>query len=336
MDPETIHRMVLRGFSTFPGLFGYLFEQKKEKRYALPMGDISWSFPVGLAAGLDKNAEACNFFSRLLFGGIEVGTVTPHPCPGNSRPRLFRLEEESLLNRMGFNNKGADIVLKNIEKSNLKDAILGVNLGKDKETPLERSLDDYRFLYKKFAHKADYLVVNLSSPNTPGLRDLQKKKALEMLLLGLRDLRHNQPTPLFLKISPDLSFETLPSVVELAEREKLAGLIATNTTIMPQKGKGGVSGRLLYEKADKTRTRLLNLIKGTSLEVIGVGGFSNFSHLWDFWKKGGKVIQIYTSFIYQGPEFLLHIKREIDRVLSLNETNTLSELLTHIDTARYK
>ena len=336
MDPEMIHHIMLKSFSTLPGLFGYLFEQKKEKRYVVPVGDLSWPFPVGLAAGLDKDATAVDFFSRLLFGGIEVGTVTPRPCAGNPRPRLFRLKEDSLLNRMGFNNKGADIVLDNIKKSNRQGTILGVNLGKNRETSLENALDDYKFLYKKFAHEADYLTANVSSPNTPGLRDLQKEKALEMLLLGLRDLRHQTPTPLFLKISPDLPLETLPSLVEIAEQEKLAGLIATNTTVMPKKGKGGVSGKLLYDKAEKTRNLLLNLIKGTSLELIGVGGFSNFSQIWEFWKKGGKVVQVYTAFIYQGPEFLLHIKKEIDRVLSLNNMNTLTELLSHIDKARYK
>ena len=331
-DPEFIHSLTLKSCSKYPGL-SRLFPGKGEldNRYQVQVGDTSWPFPVGLAAGLDKNAQAIDFFAKLFFGAIEVGTVTPKAQPGNAKPRLFRLKKEfSLVNRMGFNNLGADCILANIKESSLNGRILGVNLGMNKDTSLEDAAADYKVLYRKFSPVADYLVANISSPNTVGLRDLEKVDALKKLLLELRPEREEKPCPFFIKVSPDISLEDLPNLVDIALSEKLTGFIATNTTVMPEWGKGGISGKLLYERAKKVRNLLLRLTKEENMEVIGVGGFSSMEDIWEFWQEGGKVVQLYTALIYKGPGLLEEIKKEIDRLLSLNKVNSLQELLKNI------
>jgi dihydroorotate dehydrogenase len=247
------------------------------------------------------------------FGFVEVGTVTPLPQAGNPGPRLFRYPaEESIRNRMGFNNAGSDIVLKNIINSNRRSKILGVNLGKNKITPNEKAFEDYASLYRKFSPIADYLVVNVSSPNTPGLRDLLAENGLRQIFEGLKGEQKIIKKPLFVKVSPDMTNEQLSAVVLLVKEFNLSGIIATNTTIMSERGEGGMSGKILYQKAKKTREYLLKELKETpELELIGVGGFSSFSDLKEFWSAGGKLAQIYTSLIYQGPKILFDIENEL-------------------------
>jgi dihydroorotate dehydrogenase len=214
---------------------------------------------------------------------------------------------------MGFNNKGSEIVLENLLQSRRRNKVVGVNLGKNKVTSNEEAPKDYQMLYDTFADKADYLVVNVSSPNTPGLRDLLKDKGLRDIFEALQNSRQKINKPLFVKVSPDMSDEELLSVVGLANEYKLAGIIATNTTIMAERGEGGMSGAILYQKAKKVRETLLNELRAThsSAELIGVGGFSKFEDLMEFWSAGGKLTQIYSSFIFQGPAFLYEIENRL-------------------------
>jgi dihydroorotate dehydrogenase len=338
MDAEKAHNFAIKNMHRFPKLMSGPFCHKNHNdKYKIDIGPIKWDFPVGLAAGLDKNAEALNFFSRLLFGAVEIGTVTPLPQEGNAKPRMFRyISEESLRNCMGFNNGGSEEVYNNIMNTKDINTCLGINLGKNKTTSVEDTPLDYKKLYNKFYQLADYLVINVSSPNTPGLRDLQQTESLALILDAIAEDREANPTPLFIKISPDLSFDDIPGIVELASKYKITGLIATNTTIMKDRGAGGVSGKLLTNKAKEIRFKVLESIKAIdpTLEFIGVGGISGFDELWDFWKAGGKACQIYTAFIFQGPQILDDIKNEIDRVLELNNKNTVKELLENIEEAK--
>lgn len=336
LDPEVAHNQsmaLLKRFpeslATFVGAHERLLEKGEglKLNYTLKDGN-DWTFPVGLAAGLDKNAEAIDFFTSIPFGAVEVGTVTPLPQEGNPKPRMFRLvEEESLLNRMGFNNGGMEKVYKNLQKSDRHGKVVGVNLGKNKITAQEDAPEDYRKLYKKFAPVSSYLVVNVSSPNTPGLRDLQNIDSLRTIFDALVDLREEVNTPLYLKISPDLSLDDVPAIVELAYDYKLAGLIATNTTIRKDLGVGGISGRLLKEKGRKMRQKVLEVMgENSSIDFIGVGGISDFSDMVDFWRDGGKVAQVYTAFIYQGPELLLNWRERLITLMKERGVHDFSEL----------
>ena len=335
-DPEVIHEYSIRVLSDYP-LLSELFDQKvsasENDKYEVSLNGPSWSFPVGLAAGLDKNALALDFFSRLYFGAIEVGTVTPKPQDGNPKPRLFRYPEtESLRNKMGFNNGGAEKVLSHLLSSTKNNKVLGVNLGKNKITPIDKAWEDYNILYRNFSKISDYLVINVSSPNTPGLRGLQESDALEEILSSLGQLRREDPCPLYLKISPDIDKTHASAIINLAKKYSLTGIIATNTTIMKEKGEGGISGKLCLEKSRNVRKWILDEARECpDLDVIGVGGISSFKDLWDFWLAGGKAVQIYTAFIYQGPNILNQIKDGIDDVLTSNGIKSVNELLENLE-----
>lgn len=332
MDPEFIHEHSMNLLSKAPLASEFFQKELVGDIYKVDLSHLSWPFPVGLAAGLDKNALAFEFFSRLYFGAIEVGTVTPKEQVGNPKPRLFRfVEEESLRNKMGFNNDGADKVYDHIFGRPRNGKLLGVNLGKNKITPIEKAWEDYVALYSKFSSIADYLVMNISSPNTPGLRGLQESGSLKEILESLEEVRKKNHCPLYLKISPDIDFSHVKPIVELAKSFNLAGIIATNTTIIEQLGEGGISGKLCLEKSKKVREWLLQETRECqSLDIIGVGGISCFKDLKDFWMAGGKVIQIYTSFIFQGPSVLEDIKKGIDETLKINDLKNLNELLKNI------
>lgn len=327
IDPEVAHNRGMALLSNFPWLASFWRELYESDKYSLKLGELTLPFPIGLAAGLDKNGEAVDFFTQLPFGFIEVGTVTPLPQPGNERPRLFRLKDEfSLRNSMGFNNEGMDSLYENLLHAKKNGKPVGINIGKNKTTPIESAWSDYQKLYDKFAPVADYLVINISSPNTPGLRDLGSKESFKAILEALSDSRKRFSCPLFVKISPDQNFFDVSDLLKLLADYSVDGVIATNTTIMPELGGGGISGRLLKEKSKKMRSFVLKEIKGSPLSLIGVGGVESFTDLLDFWKEGGRVMQVYTSFIYQGPSMLLQIKREIDIHLKREGVSKLSEL----------
>jgi dihydroorotate dehydrogenase len=331
IDPEKIHEMSMGALSKFPNAIAGMFDPiQDDPRFHLKVGSLTWKFPIGLAAGLDKNAGAIDFFSQLGFGAIEVGTVTPRPQEGNPKPRLFRYpDEKSLRNRMGFNNLGSDAILENVRAAEKNGKLLGVNLGKNKDTPADKAWEDYQILYKKFAPHADYLVINVSSPNTPGLRDLQQKEGLKIILDALEDERKREPKPLFVKVSPDAAFEDLDEIIQLASNAKLEGLIATNTTIMSDWGEGGMSGRLLRDRAKEVRTHILQNLP-EDLQLIGVGGISNIEDLASFWAHGGRVAQIYTSFIYEGPEIIRNFYNDILDLFSRYGVDSLEELIEAI------
>ncbi len=288
-----------------------------------------WDFPVGVAAGLDKDAEAIDFFANVGFGAIEVGTVTPRAQQGNAKPRVFRLKRDlSLRNSMGFPNDGASAIKTNISKHH-KNIVVGINIGKNKLTPEESAIEDYLFLLNHFYKQADYIAINISSPNTPGLRDMQKGDMLNDLLSKLIEARNALgDKPLYLKISPDLSEPEIKNIVQVAIDNKLDGIIATNTTIMREKGDGGVSGKLLAKKSKEVRDQVLRLTKNIpDFEIIAVGGIWNFQDLLAFWKGGGKFVQVYTAFIYQGPNLLKDIQEEIDNLLQEKNLTSLEEFI---------
>ncbi len=308
LDPERVHELTIHGMKL---LGPKLKDSTNQYDFKVEAFGLSFKSPFGLAAGLDKNAEAIDYLTTLPFGFIEVGTVTKLAQSGNEKPRLFRLIEfQSLRNRMGFNNHGSKVVISNILKSNKRNKILGVNLGKNKATSNQDAHLDYSYLYKLFASNADYLVINVSSPNTPGLRNLLSEKGLREIFEAVSVERKLIDKPLFVKISPDMSFEQIDSVISLVSEFKLTGIIATNTTIIPKYGEGGISGKLLYERSKEIRNYLLEKMP-PSMELIGVGGFFDFEEIKDFWSRGGKLVQIYTAFIFEGPDLLLNLEEKL-------------------------
>ncbi len=281
--------------------------------------------PIGLAAGLDKNAELIPIWEKLGFGFVEVGTVTPKPQPGNSRPRMFRLQSDSaIINRLGFNNLGVDAMVNNIKKYPRK-AILGINLGKNKDTPLAQADEDYLHCFHKVASLADYITINLSSPNTPGLRALQQKRYLSQLLDKLKEAQvkyqtADKPLPICIKIAPDLNESELMDIVESLLEYKIEGLITTNTTIErpislkspEKKEQGGLSGAPLFNLSNKILQQCKNLA-GNNLTIIGVGGIASGLQAQQKFKCGADLVQVYSGLIYQGPKLVSDV------------TNTLSQ-----------
>ncbi len=327
-DPEQIHDFSIRQMRRFPQAADVLPKAKPDKRHQLSDGHMTWSFPIGLAAGFDKNAKACDFLSRLGFGAIEVGTITPKAQAGNPRPRIQRLaKDESLVNAMGFPNEGAEKIRSRIETLKLKSpALLGANLGKNKDTSAQQTPEDYALLYEAFAPVTNYLVINISSPNTPGLRALQSKEGFRSICEAVEEKRSALRRPLYLKIAPELDPKDLRDLVELCKEFELSGIIATNTSLKHEHGAGGISGRLMREEAKKARELALDMTRETrDLSVIGAGGISCFEDVLDFWKKGGKMAQIYTSFIYQGPGILNQFQLEMDKLLKRTQASSIQE-----------
>ena len=260
--------------------------------------------PVGVAAGFDKNARIPRILGALGFGHVEVGGVTANAQPGNPTPRLFRLpEDHALVNRMGFNNQGADAVGDRLASMRAPDVPLGVNIGKSKDTPLEEAASDYLYTYERVANHADFFVVNVSSPNTPGLRDLQDREPLAEILSTLADAGAD---PLLVKLSPDLHEAAIDEAVSLAEELDLSGIVATNTTIQRPDSlanpnaeeTGGLSGKPIEDRA----TEVIRFVaERTDLPVVGVGGIFTAEDAYEKIRAGADLVQLYTGFIYQGP-----------------------------------
>ena len=275
---------------------------------------IDFPNPVGLAAGLDKNGEAIDEFAAMGFGFIEIGTITPKPQPGNDKPRLFRLvKDKALINRMGFNNIGAEVAVQNLKRRKTK-TIVGANIGKNKATSNEDAIRDYEYCFKTLFDYADYFVVNVSSPNTPGLRALQDKDSLAAILNSLQDINNSHTTtkPILLKIAPDLTNEQIDDVISVVQQTKTQGIIATNTTIaraplsytqaeIDAYGMGGLSGAPLTTRS----TEVVKYIKTHSnIPVIGVGGIMTAQDALDKLNAGADLIQLYSGFIYAGPQLI--------------------------------
>ena len=281
---------------------------------------ITFPNPIGLAAGMDKNGVALLAWEALGFGFIEIGTITAHAQPGNPKPRLFRFpEQEALINRLGFNNEGATAVARRLDSMRSQGRWphipVGINIGKSRITPAEEAADDYLSSFRQLHGLGDYYVINVSSPNTPGLRDLQAKEALKSIVKKLRDWEGSSSVPLFIKVAPDLAEPDLIDIAHLAEEEKLAGLIATNTTLdhssIPKNNdqNGGLSGMPLQARS----LQALKIIrKETSLPVIACGGIHDFTSAQERLAAGATLLQLYTSFIYQGPAVLRRVTGTCD------------------------
>jgi len=270
--------------------------------------------PVGVAAGFDKNAEIPRALAALGFGHVEVGGVTAERQPGNPRPRLFRLrEDEALINRMGFNNEGADRVGKRLDREPLPEVPVGINIGKSKSTPLADAADDYQYTYERVAEAGDYFVVNVSSPNTPGLRELQDRAALEEILDALAAAGAD---PLLVKLSPDLPEPAVEDALGVVDDLGLDGVIATNTTTTrpnslqsPQQAeRGGLSGKPIASMATE---RVRFVAERTDVPVIGVGGVSDAKSAYEKIRAGASVVQLYTALVYEGPALAREINEGI-------------------------
>ena len=327
--------------TSLAGLAGEL--QRRDPRLEQTLFGCRFSNPVGLAAGFDKNGVAAALWHLFGFGFAELGTVTWQRQPGNPRPRLFRLAaERAALNRMGFNNDGAQGVLRNLERQQLpppgqRPAVLGINLGKSKLTSLEQAPDDYASSLELLAPLADYAVVNVSSPNTPGLRDLQEESQLRRLVERLRRLP--ACPPLLVKIAPDLEDDAIDAIARLAYEEGLAGVIAVNTSQdrlglgdrrLAATGQrldeesGGLSGRPLRQRALEVLRRL-RATAGPALPLIGVGGIDSAESAWERITAGASLIQVYTGWIYEGPELVPTILEGLGAQLQIHGLRAIGE-----------
>ena len=320
IDPEKVHDWVLGFFhKTGNSLFNRFYSQKVKSDPVEVMG-ITFPNCVGLAAGLDKDGEAIDAFHKMGFGHIEVGTVTPKPQPGNPKPRMFRVkEEEAIINRMGFNNKGVDNLVENL-KARRSNILVGVNIGKNKDTPLDEGKNDYLMCMEKVYPHAAYITVNISSPNTPGLRSLQYGELLNELLSELKVKQsvltedHGRYVPLALKIAPDLSEKEIDSIAVSLLENKFDAVIATNTTLDRQgirglqhaEENGGLSGCPLFHSSTAVIAKLHSKLQ-KRIPIIGVGGINNAHDAQMKFEAGADLVQIYTGFIYQGPVLIKQI-----------------------------
>ncbi|HBP9072678.1 TPA: quinone-dependent dihydroorotate dehydrogenase [Escherichia coli] len=324
LDPERAHEFTFQQLRRITGTpFEALVRQKVPAKPVNCMG-LTFKNPLGLAAGLDKDGECIDALGAMGFGSIEIGTVTPRPQPGNDKPRLFRLvDAEGLINRMGFNNLGVDNLIENVKKAHY-DGVLGINIGKNKDTPVEQGKDDYLICMDKIYPYAGYIAINISSPNTPGLRTLQYGEALDDLLIAIKnkqnDLQkiHQKYVPIAVKIAPDLSEEELIQVADSLVRHNIDGVIATNTTLdrsLVQGMKncdqtGGLSGRPLQLKSTEIIRRLSQELNGR-LPIIGVGGIDSVIAAREKIAAGATLVQIYSGFIFKGLPLIKEIVSNI-------------------------
>ncbi|NDJ20489.1 quinone-dependent dihydroorotate dehydrogenase [Nostoc sp. B(2019)] len=350
-DPEWLHQQTIRSFSWLSqtgdrppaSWINRRLQQSlclHDQRLEQNLFGLNFPNPVGLAAGFDKDGVAVNIWSSLGFGFAELGTVTFHPQPGNPRPRLFRLPlDKAALNRMGFNNRGAAAMAAYLrqEKQELTQSIpIGINLGKSKVTPLEAAAEDYLHSFRLLKELGDYFVVNVSSPNTPGLRSLQDASMLSAILDLLQQENHSQK-PIFVKIAPDLGWEAIADIISLAKTYELAGIIATNTTIRrdglktqvidqtgksPQEEAGGISGEPLRDRSTEVIRFIWQQTQG-KMPIIGVGGIFSSEDAWEKITAGASLIQVYTGWIYEGP---LMVRRILTGLLSKLEQNGLTTI----------
>jgi len=323
-DPEKIHHFtfsMIKGLMKIPfipGICRSMFTIEKPSLERELFG-LKFKNPVGLAAGFDKNAVLFDEFSNYGFGFVEVGTVTPKPQPGNPKKRIFRLkEDEALVNRMGFNNDGADAIVERLRKRKTN-IIIGGNIGKNKVTPNENAIDDYLICFEKLFDVVDYFVVNVSSPNTPNLRALQDKEPLTDLLRTLQteNNKKESPKPILLKIAPDLTDSQLMDIIDIVNTTKIAGVIATNTTISREglqsehrNETGGLSGKPVRERSTEV-IRFLAEKSGKSFPIIGVGGIHSAQDAKEKLAAGADLIQLYTGFIYEGPGLVKEINKSL-------------------------
>lgn len=331
LPPETAHHLSLTGISLAERL-GLLRTPAVAPEQPINLMGLSFPSPVGLAAGLDKNGDHIDGLAALGFGFIEIGTVTPRPQPGNPRPRLFRLPQATaIINRMGFNNLGVDHLVSQVERARYR-GILGINIGKNFDTPVERAAGDYLVCLDRVYAHASYVTVNISSPNTQGLRSLQSSDALAGLLEPLKNRQqqlasqHGRYVPLVVKIAPDLTREGVEGIASLLRRFEIDGVIATNTTIsregvqgLPHGDEtGGLSGAPVRASSTRVLRELVQALDG-ALPVIGVGGITDAVSAAEKINAGADLVQLYTGFIYRGPELIREADQAITAVRRLTD-----------------
>lgn len=328
LDAETAHEAGMKFLET--GLRSAAAQRMAERKYGytfpyeIERFGLKFRNPLGIAAGFDKNGRVVDQLAALGFGFVEVGTVTLRPQPGNDKPRLFRLSRDhALINRLGFNNEGARAVAGRLSELDSK-CVVGVNIGKNKDVPNEEAVENYLAAFDIVHPVADYIAVNISSPNTPDLRDLQRPKSLDELLRALQDRnRELGPTPLLVKIAPDLNAEEIEAAVAVCSQHQIAGMIATNTTIsraglqtpnVEGFGAGGLSGRPLSRRSTEVISQIYRFSKGT-MPIIGVGGIFSARDAFDKITAGACLLQAYTGFVYGGPSFARRVNTGLFRLL---------------------
>ena len=330
-NPEAAHSMAIKALK-----FGYVPPIKLKKTPLLETSIFSKKIysPVGIAAGFDKNAEVYNSLFNLGFGFVEVGTVTPKPQYGNPKPRVFRLEEdEALINRLGFNNNGSEEISLRI-KNNKPKGLLGINIGPNKDS-LER-INDYLECFKKFEKLADYLTVNISSPNTESLRDFHEKKELKQLINAINNEKkiHNSKIPIAVKISPDLDQKQIENVSEILLENNIEVAIISNSTDRNRENlininkmeRGGLSGKPIEKISNNIINRFYNLI-GKKIKIIGVGGTDSAKGVYEKIVNGATLVQIYTGMVYKGPQIATQINKELIKILEKDGVKNIGELI---------
>ena len=333
LDPETAHDLAIKSLK-FDFIPSKIFEVEDEKMLNIKLLGKNFPNPIGLAAGFDKNAEAYNPLLKLGFGFVEVGTVTPLKQFGNPKPRIFRLENDhALINRLGFNNDGIDIIKDRI-KSEKKKGILGINIGPNKDTKDQRN--DFCLGLKNFFDVADYITVNISSPNTEGLRDFHDQEKLNDLLLTLNKIKKNSKTdiPLLLKISPDIKDNYISEISDVAMKNDISAIILTNTTngnrdnlvSDAKKEEGGLSGEPIQQISTSMIKKFYKLLNG-KIPIIGVGGVSTGKSAYEKIIAGASLLQLYTGFIYKGPSIAKDIKKELIQILKVEKINNIKDAI---------
>lgn len=343
LSPETAHEFALKSLTLFPGAARKLVHTKVNDSLASEHFGLRFANPLGLAAGFDKDGIALQPLAALGFGFIEAGTVTFHPQPGNPRPRLFRLpKDKALINRAGFNNHGAAEFVARVKKHR-PDCVLGVSIGKSKIAPIEAATEDYLASFDLVCPVSDYIAINVSSPNTPQLRELQKTDHLTELLGALqtrnRELANKlgRTVPLLVKLSPDVPDSDLESIIATISEHKIDGIIATNTTISRNElqssaeeiraiGDGGLSGMPLRKRSTAIVARIFQLSKG-KIPIIGVGGIFTAEDAWEKIAAGASLVQLYTGFIYQGPTVATQINDRLAEILEREGLKNIQEAI---------
>ncbi|MBD2865432.1 quinone-dependent dihydroorotate dehydrogenase [Paenibacillus oceani] len=345
LDPEKAHHVTVDGLGAatrVPGMTGVLqglFGVVSKPETTVSLCGLTFPNPVGLAAGLDKNAKAVRGFASLGFGFMEVGTVTPRPQLGNEKPRLFRLpSDDALINRMGFNNVGARVMAAHLRQAGAQRIPVAVNIGKNKDTPNELAEEDYRICVRELYPYGDFFVVNISSPNTPGLRNLQHGAELRSLVAAVKDEMQQQSAakklplkPVFVKIAPDVTGTELEYMVETLAASGISGVIATNTTIGREglthphaKETGGLSGRPLTSKSTEV-IRTVYRLTGGKLPIIGSGGIFTAEDAYEKIRAGASLVEVYTALIYKGPELLRELNDGLLRLLQRDGYTHISQ-----------
>ena len=323
LDPEVAHDLALKSLSALGRGAGVMGSPATRGEAARVMG-LDFPNRVGVAAGLDKNGQYIDALAALGFGFIEVGTVTPRPQPGNDKPRLFRLvEHEALINRLGFNNDGVEALMANVSKAQYR-GILGINIGKNFDTPVERAVDDYLVCLEAVYAQASYVTVNISSPNTEGLRDLQSAGRLDELLAAIMArgealaARQKKRRPIAVKVAPDLGGREIDAIAELAVKHGVDAIIATNTTVARDNvashplaaEAGGLSGRPLFKRSTAVLARFAKVLQGR-VPLVGVGGIFTGDDARAKIDAGASLVQVYTGFIYEGPALIGRVRRAV-------------------------